>query len=1494
MIRKVFLFFILLISGLMTQGQVLINEFCSANSSTIEDPDFHESADWIELYNAGTVAVNLQNFFLTDNFDRPDKWQITEKVMIGPGGYLLIWADGRGLGVHAGFKLSALGEEIGFYAPQGDLIDSISFGEQKSDISYGRVNDGSSDWAYFQEATPGASNSTEAYVDFVSSVPEFTPVGGFLSAALSVRLINDFDGEVRFTTDGSEPGPGSTLYSSPILLSSTTLIRARIFEADKISGPVVTHSYFINENAVGEALPVVSIASDPDNFWDPGKGIYVQDFKPLWEIPVNVELFENNGSDRAAFNERAGAKINGLNAWKLPQKMLGIYFRKQYGSGNLEYPLTHQRERSSYESFALRASGSDWSLTLFRDMLGQHATLLNMDLDILGFRPAVVYFNGDYMGIHNIREKVNDDYIEKSYSMEPGSFDLVENENYAEAGDLEAYHHLRSLFARDLSISANYEAVANLVDIENLTDFLIAEMANRNISIDHNVMAWKPKTGGKWRWVLVDLDRTFSNPSDYRIDFYESKAMLHLNDLLQNSSYANYFAGRMVAQLYTSFHPERMNRLIDEHAGDIEFEIPVHIERWLGATSSYGNAMPSVDYWKEKVCDLRIFVEERPATLLTDLQNYGFGEMANLSLATYPEKAGSIKLDGLVVPDSPWSGPCITNLGFQLAARAKPGYDFLGWATSQKQVIVPMGSDWKYLDLGFDAGITWRNISYNDYSWKSGPAELGYGDNDENTVISYGGDSQNKYITSYFRRVFTLSQEEREAAQFGLTLLKDDGAVVYLNGVEIFRANMVCGAINYLTPARFFVDGASESSTNTYMVSRELLKVGENVLAVEIHQKSASSSDLSFDLEFSGYFPNLSTLVSSSPVYTTSLDDDLQLTAVFNQTSNCILPDTVVGDLTLGTDCSPYLAPGDVLIDKDATLTIEPGVEIWMPEGASIFVNGTIRAEGSIEEGILIRLHPDHLPGSWGAISFRNTEQASSLKYVTMEDASHGPDPVLDKAAISAFHADLILDHLTLENNHGNPISARYSDIRLSNSTLHSRITGDLINVKYGTADISNCRFVGNDQPDTDAIDYDEIENGSIRNCQIVDFLGVNSDAIDLGEKAYEILIDSVFANNITDKGVSLGQRSTATIRNSVFVNCNMGVGIKDSSRVAVHQSVFYGNGTAVVCFEKNLGRAGGNATITNSIISNSSNRALYADSKSSLRITYSLTDSEILQGDPFLQSGNPLFSNPTFYQFGLLPGSPGILAGLENGAAVDAGIPFNSYDAEPSIMISRIFLGTGDLDVPEFIALYNPSSKQVDLSGYAFTKGITLTIPEGVFLGPAEILYLTGNANIYGWSQVGAQVLSWESGRLANEGETLQLVDSHGIVIDHLVYEDDGLWPSEAFSGNVYMQLIGPGLDNHFPESWRGEPVEPIINHTGSLTHHLLRVYPNPTQDFLTIEGMVEELHFVEIYNLAGQLLGSYPLEAGGKCVVDVSGYPAGVLLIRVGTETHKVIILD
>ena len=1483
-------FFLLVLS---VNGQIFINEFSASNATQIEDTDFEKYSDWIELYNAGATAQNLNGYFVSDDFKNPEKWRISSDLTIEAGGFLLLWADGNDTENHANFKLSADGEELALYNPNAALLDSISFGVQTVDVSMGRTVDANANWSFFETATPKASNSTTSYESLVYHVPEFSIQGGFYTSTQTVELATDLGGEIRYTTDGSKPLLTSEKYTTPIRITSTTIVRSRIFIPNLLPGPIVTHSYFINENSVETKLPVVSIATEPSNFWDPNTGIYVQDYKPLWEVPINIELFENKGGNRAAFNERAGCKVNGLWSWQLPQKMLGVYFKKQHGSKKLEYPLMTQRKRSSYKSFSLRASGSDWSYTLFRDMLGHQSTMLNMDLDIMAFKPSLVYVNGQYMGIHNIREKVNDDYIEKSYQLDSGSFDLVENEDFAESGDLQAYNDLLLLLSKELSNEANFDAVANVMDIENFTDYVIAEMAVANTSINHNVMAWKPKQTGKWRWILMDVDRGFFKPNDHLIDFYSEQTVWPFSKLLSNAGYKAYFGKRLADQLYTSYDPVRMMMLIDKQKQAIQSELPKHVERWEGRTSSYGDALSSVDDWSNAINTMSTFVAQRPAALLKDLENYGFDGTSALSLRVFPKNAGTLTLNGLTVSNTENNGLYLNNIPVQLMAENRPGYEFVGWSQAETTTLIQKGASWKYFDGGDALGASWNSPTYDDASWSVGMAQLGYGDGDEATEIGYGSDSSDKHMTSYFRKTISITAAQKSNSQITLNLLCDDGGIVYLNGVEVFRTNMPSGSINYETPALSSVFGSAEDTFTPFAISTDHFVVGENTLAVEVHQRSTTSSDLSFDLELLSYQTDTTRTVSNTKIHEITISENTALTAVFKATDQCIIPELISTDTMLSKDCSPYLVQGDVTVESNATLTVEAGVEIWMPLAGNIIVKGSLNAIGTDDNRIVFKRNPATETGSWGALLFQNTAQPSSLKYTSLEAASQGPDPVFDIAAISAFDADLVLDHLTIENVKSNPITARYSDITLTNSKLHSEVTGDCINVKYGKARIENCQFLGNDQPDTDAIDYDGIEGGVIKNCFMSNFRGFNSDAIDIGEKSKDLVIDSIVVCNITDKGVSLGQRSTASIKNAVFINCNKGVAVKDSSNVLINRSVFYNNVDAVACYEKNLGSAGGNATVTNSILSNSSNKFFFVDAKSTLESAYCLTDFTTDTSYPLNLQGNPRFTNPTFFDFYLQPNSLALNAGMENGTAIDIGTVFPQPSFEPNVMISQIFTNLENSNIPEFLTLYNPSNKTTDLSGYAFTKGISAVIPEGVFLEGKELLILTKDASATIWEGQNKQVLEWQSGKLSNTGESLHLQDRYGIAIDHLKYQEDGRWPVNAFRGQYVLQIKDDALDNHFAESWTAVKIDEAFVLGIFPVDVISEIYPNPSSGFFTIKSLKKNDLHIKVFSLSGQLLLESQSEMQDIHTLDLSLFPRGVYYVKIAAEVHKLIKL-
>ncbi len=176
----------------------------------------------------------------------------------------------------------------------------------------------------------------------------------------------------------------------------------------------------------------------------------------------------------------------------------------------------------------------------------------------------------------------------------------------------------------------------------------------------------------------------------------------------------------------------------------------------------------------------------------------------------------------------------------------------LSTAAISQTTLVARGSSWKYLDNGTDQGSAWVSPAFNDSAWSAGNAQLGYGDGDEVTVVGYGPNASAKFITTYFRHSFNVANPG-DFSGLTLNILRDDGAVVYLNGVEVFRTNMPAGPIGYLTPASVAVSGGEETTIFIQApVAANALVTGTNVLAVEIHQSGGTSSDISFDLDLIG------------------------------------------------------------------------------------------------------------------------------------------------------------------------------------------------------------------------------------------------------------------------------------------------------------------------------------------------------------------------------------------------------------------------------------------------------------------------------------------------------------------------------------------------------------------------------------------------------------------------------------------------------------------
>lgn len=246
-----------------THGQIVINELMASNAATIEDPDFGSNADWIELYNQSPSSFDLSGFYLSDNMDDPFKWQIPTGTIVEGERHILFWADGKDTSNHCNFKLSKDGEKIGLFSPVGELLDSVFYENQNTDVSYGRLVDGNGPLVYFIFPSPELMNGGESFDGLTFYKPRFSKEGGIFNDPLSLILFST-NGNVHFTTDGTEPTIDSPVFTNPIYINSTIVIRARVFETDKLPGKVITHSYFFDEDFEERNLPVVSIVTNPD------------------------------------------------------------------------------------------------------------------------------------------------------------------------------------------------------------------------------------------------------------------------------------------------------------------------------------------------------------------------------------------------------------------------------------------------------------------------------------------------------------------------------------------------------------------------------------------------------------------------------------------------------------------------------------------------------------------------------------------------------------------------------------------------------------------------------------------------------------------------------------------------------------------------------------------------------------------------------------------------------------------------------------------------------------------------------------------------------------------------------------------------------------------------------------------------------------------------------------------------------------------------------
>ncbi len=329
--------------------------------------------------------------------------------------------------------------------------------------------------------------------------------------------------------------------------------------------------------------------------------------------------------------------------------------------------------------------------------------------------------------------------------------------------------------------------------------------------------------------------------------------------LLENEEFKHEFIQRFSIYSSTYFSRERLHSFIDELAAELAPEIPRHAERWGGQkTYLHDNTwvspiFSSLEEWEAHVQVMRNFTDTRHEMALKHINDYfGISGLSGFEINIEPAGLGVLKIGNTVLQDSSYSGEFIRGEELSLDCILEEGYMVSHWQLNHHAVfdssLIIKGDEWKYIVSWDTPDSNWRSVDYDDMHRESGNAEFGYGDGDEVTTVEYGGDSENKFIATWFRKRFFI-EDTSQFKRYAVHLLRDVGAMVFLNGREVIRDNMDRWQVGNDAPAVDGVGSDDESVYHTYHLNPALFRKGENIIAVEIHQVSGSSSDISFDLD---------------------------------------------------------------------------------------------------------------------------------------------------------------------------------------------------------------------------------------------------------------------------------------------------------------------------------------------------------------------------------------------------------------------------------------------------------------------------------------------------------------------------------------------------------------------------------------------------------------------------------------------------------------------
>lgn len=549
-----FLVILFALCAQFSHAQAFINEIMTGNVDAFFAE--HEYPDsWVEINLPDCPPDVVNGFHLGVTPDFNEAWPIAI-----PCGYTTVYCDKGANGNHTDFRLDADGGSLFLFNPDGSLIDRLDYPPQPApNIAYGRIDDGA-EFGFLHTPTPGQSNCSTFSTETLLPQPTFSHESAAIQPdsqqpfELTISASEACGNNIRLcvTTDGRRPTADDAVegLETHLTIDRSTVVSAVLISDDALSPmPSVRSFLFLPERC---EIDVVSIVTDPGHLYDQSEGIFIgssdgntPNYKTDRRRPDYIEYFQGAGSP--LFSQYSELRVGGAKSRALPQKSLIVYANKRFGKKNFKYgPWPDKPEVKKIKSFLLRNGGNTFAYERINDqMIANLAGKYCPSVDRQAHVPALVFINGEYYGILDVRERSNEEFVSSNYGgLE--DIDMLECHKELKAGSADAYEQLVDYA---LSDSMTVEGLATRMDMDNFLDqYAIRVIGNDTDWPQNNVVCWRPNTPeGRFRWLMKDTD--FIGIKNQR-PLFDNDYFASLDHAIKVSAYERYcrFYRRFIEQ----------------------------------------------------------------------------------------------------------------------------------------------------------------------------------------------------------------------------------------------------------------------------------------------------------------------------------------------------------------------------------------------------------------------------------------------------------------------------------------------------------------------------------------------------------------------------------------------------------------------------------------------------------------------------------------------------------------------------------------------------------------------------------------------------------------------------------------------------------------------------------------------------------------------------------------------------------------------------------